>query len=177
MAAAIGAAGWCGWQGLKVRTTAPQQLAGKLLEVKLKNDIPYDFELRTLAGKTVSLKELRNKTVFLNFWATWCPPCIEEMPSLRRLYQRLVDHPNFVFLAVSTDDDWGVVQRFFEREPANFPVLLDAKGGLARRYGTSKFPETYVIDHGRLVGHIIGPRDWDKWYAEAWLRGLLEQRS
>lgn len=174
MAVSVGVATWCVTQGLMSRQAAPKQLAGQLLDVKTRSELPFDFELETLDGQKVKLKDLQNKTVFLNFWATWCPPCIEEMPSLRRLYAKLAGHPDFVFLAVSTDESWGVVRRFFEREPANFTVLLDPKGQVAAKYGTSKFPETYIIDRGELVGHIIGPRDWDRWFAEAWLQEILE---
>ena len=177
MAISFGSAAWFVVQGVQARISGPRELAEELLNVKAKDGLPLDFELKNLKGEDVKLSSLSNKTVFLNFWATWCPPCIEEMPSLRRLYKKFEDHPDFVFLAVSTDQEWQAVRRFFEREPADFPVLLDAEGQIARRYGTTKFPETYIIDHGRLVGHIVGPRDWDHWYAEAWLRALLDSRS
>ena len=170
----VGAAVWFVVSGLKAQSGGMKSLAGQLLEVTPREGAPLDFELTTMSGKTVKLSELAGKTVFLNFWATWCPPCIEEMPSLRRLHRKLATNPDFVFLAVSTDQDWPAVRRFFEREPAEFTVLLDAQGELARRYGTTKFPETYVIEDGRIAGHIIGPRDWDHWYAEAWLRAVLE---
>lgn len=164
-------------KGVLEAQSGPRRLAATLLDVKPHNKAPIDFELTTMGGEKVKLSNLRDKTVFLNFWATWCPPCVEEMPSLRRLQAKLKDDPNFVFLAVSTDEEWNVVRRFFAKDPAPFTVLLDPKGGLARRYGTTKFPETYVIHDGLLVGHIIGPRDWDDWFAEGWLRELLEEHA
>lgn len=165
-------------KGIAEVARGPEELSRTLLDVRSRGGRPVDFELGTLDGEKIALSELGDQTVFLNFWATWCPPCVEEMPSLRRLHAKLKDHPDFEFLAVSTDEAWADVRRFFEREgAASFPVLLDAEGRVARKYGTEKFPETYVIQDGELVGHIIGPRDWDHWYAEAWLRELLEGRS
>ena len=175
LAITFGLALWFVLRGLIEVGDGRQELAATLLDVRARQGSPIDFELTTMTGETVRLGELGNKTVFINFWATWCPPCVEEMPSLRRLAQRLQKNPDFVFLAISTDEEWGVVRRFFDREPAPFPVLLDAEGLLAKRYGTTKFPETYIVQDGELVGHIIGPRDWDVWYAEAWLKGLLEE--
>lgn len=175
LALTVAVSGWFAFEGATDAAVGRERLARTLLEVTPRNSAPVDFELTTLDGERVRLSDLRGKTVFLNFWATWCPPCVEEMPSLRRLYERLSGHPDFVFLAVSTDEEWAAVRRFFEREPAPFSVLLDPKGEIARRYGTTKFPETYVIRDGEVLGHIIGPRDWDHWYAEAWLREVLDR--
>ncbi len=169
---AVGAAG----KGVLDARNGSERLSRTLLSITPYRDAAIDFELDTLDGGKLRLSDFRGKTVFLNFWATWCPPCIEEMPSLRRLHRKLSSHPEFVFLAVSTDEDWEPVRRFFEREPAEFPVLLDAKGVLAKRYGTTKFPETYVIRDGRVLGLIVGPRDWDDWFAESWLREQLAAR-
>ncbi|MEL6187650.1 MAG: TlpA disulfide reductase family protein [Myxococcota bacterium] len=169
----LGGASFFVAQGLDDLGTANARLTAELLDVKTRAAPPLDFELETMDGQRVRLSSLRDKTVFLNFWATWCPPCVEEMPSLRRLYGKLQEREDFVFLAVSTDDAWPEVKKFFEAEPAQFPVLLDAKGEIARKWGTTKFPETYVIHQGEVVGHIVGPRDWDDWFAEAWLREVL----
>lgn len=152
-------------------------LAGRLLEVRTPAQPAPDFVLESLTGDSVSLESLRGKTVFINFWATWCPPCIEEMPSLDALYEELKDEPDFAFLAISTDEGWDPVRKHFGSEPPAYPVLLDASGDLARRYGTTKFPETYVVRDGQIVGYVIGPRDWSTWYAATWLRGLLGSAS
>src|SRR5204863_8336957 len=101
------------------------------------------------------------KVVFINFWATWCPPCVEEMPSLVRLHAKLKDDPRFALLAVSTDDGWEPVQKFFGGKPPAMTVLLDPKGTIAHEYGTTKFPETYIVVGGKVRGFILGPRDWD----------------
>lgn len=94
---------------------------------------------------------------------------------MRNLHRKLGSDPRFVMIAVSADDGWGPVKEFFQKEPPTFRVALDAQGQLARQYGTEKFPETYVIVDGRIVGFIMGPRNWDTWYAEAYLKALLEE--
>lgn len=92
---------------------------------------------------------------------------------MRRLHEKLRADPKFTLLAVSTDESWTPVRAFFGEPAPEFAVLLDKGGAVARQYGTEKFPETYVLVDGQLVGHIVGPRDWDTWYAEAYLRSLL----
>ncbi len=151
------------------------RLAETLLRSKKPNySSPFDFNLPAFSGGQMGLGDFRGKVVFINFWATWCPPCVEEMPSMRRLQEKMSNDPNFVMLAISTDDDWKPVREFFAKKPPNFKVLLDKDGQLAKTYGTEKFPETYVVVDGKLVSHIVGPRDWDTWYAETYLRSLLQ---
>jgi thiol-disulfide isomerase/thioredoxin len=160
-------------QGVEAARTSDGRVSTALLNVEVRDERPPPFKLKDYNGKEVSLDDFRDKVVFLNFWATWCPPCVEEMPSMRRLQAKLAGDPRFVMLAVSTDDDWDVVRKFFADEAPPFPVLLDPGGAVARQYGTEKFPETYVIKNGKVVGFIMAGRDWDHWYAEAYLRGLL----
>ncbi len=147
-------------------------LSQKLLRVKAMSGSPPNWTLPAMEGGQAALEDYANKIVFVNFWATWCPPCIEEMPSMKRLSEKL-KHPDFVMLAVSADDAWEPVRKFFGDEKIQFRVLLDKGGHIARQYGTEKFPETYVLVNGKSIGHIVGPRDWDKWYAEAYLRSFL----
>lgn len=90
-----------------------------------------------------------------------------------RLNDKLAKDPRFVLLAVSADESWEPVRKFFGEQAPRFTVLLDAKGELARKYGTTMFPETYVVKGGKIVGFIEGPRKWDEWYAEQYLRELL----
>lgn len=163
-------------EGLEDAKIGRGTVSSKLLRVDEKSEPPIDFTLTTMDGKKASLRDYSDKVVFLNFWATWCPPCIEEMPSMRRLATKFQSDDRFVMLAVSADEEWKPVREFFAKDAAPFPVLLDASGEKAKEYGTEKFPETYVIVDGRLVGHIVGPRDWDKWYAEGYLRSLIENR-
>lgn len=168
------AAGFFARQGFARIATADGRLGERLLRVQPKQERPIAFDLPQMTGSSKSLAAVSGpgKVVFINFWATWCPPCVEEMPSMRRLAKRMADQQEFTLLAISADEDWEPVRRFFEKEPAPFEVLLDASGKLARQYGTEKFPETYIVADGKLVGYVVGPRDWDTWYAEAYLRAL-----
>ncbi len=174
LAFALVGAGTFAAEGVAGARVGQGRLAERLLGVDVRAEYPRGFSLPAMTGGQVSLDQLRGKVVFINFWATWCPPCVEEMPSMRRLHDKLARDPRFVMLAVSTDEDWDVVRRFFATSPPGFQVLLDRQGAVAKQYGTEKFPETYVVVDGELVGYIVGPRDWDTWYAEAYLRSLLE---
>jgi peroxiredoxin len=120
-----------------------------------------DFALPDLAGQAVRLSAHRGQVVLVNLWATWCPPCRDEMPSMERLYQRLKDR-GFVLLAVSQDEGGRTaVQAFVEQMQITFPVLLDPAGEVGRKYGVWGFPESFLVDRdGRIVERVIGPRDW-----------------
>ncbi|MBK6689310.1 MAG: redoxin family protein [Deltaproteobacteria bacterium] len=167
--------GYFAQEGLESARFGTGRLAEKLLRVERRAELPKTMRLPGMDGQEINLDAYRGKVVFVNFWATWCPPCIEEMPSMRNLHGKLKDDPRFVMIAVSADDSWAPVKEFFQKEPPTFRVALDASGNLARQYGTEKFPETYVIVDGKIVGYIIGPRNWETWYAEAYLKALMEE--
>lgn len=135
-----------------------------------------DFALNDLAGNTHRLADLQGKVVFLNLWATWCPPCRMEMPAMERLYQRL-RHRDFAMLAVSQDEAGAeVVAPFVDELGISFPVLLDPEARLSPRYGATGYPETFIIDRdGRVVNHIIGPADWDSPEYVRYFEALLDQ--
>jgi thiol-disulfide isomerase/thioredoxin len=118
------------------------------------------FELKDRDGRPLSLESLKGKVVFVNFWATWCAPCREEMPALGQL-ARSFDPADTVFLAISVDDGWEPIDGFLGRAPLPYRVLLDAGQATAEKYGTVQFPESYVIGRdGRLVYKFVGARDW-----------------
>jgi len=137
-----------------------------------------DFALNDLGGRSHRLSAYRGKIVFLNFWATWCPPCREEMPSMERLYRRL-GHGDFAMLAVNEDEDGApVVRQFVDGMGLSFPVLLDVKGTVPPRYGVTGYPETFVIDRsGQVVNRFIGPADWDSAALRAYFAQLLDERA
>lgn len=119
-----------------------------------------DFTLRDLDGKLHKLSDYRGKVVFLNFWATWCPPCRAEMPAMERLNE-VMGSKDFVMLAVNADEDVKDLEAFARETPHKFTVLSDADGKIQQLYQVFKFPETFVIDRqGRIVEHIVGARDW-----------------
>ncbi len=120
-----------------------------------------EFKLPAPNGKSVSLSDFRGKVVMVHFWATWCPPCVEELPTLAKLYQDLAGK-DFEMLAVSVDEGGAeAVTAFMHQNKLNVPVLLDSDHATASRYGTFKFPETYILDREGIVRYkVIGPRDW-----------------
>jgi peroxiredoxin len=120
-----------------------------------------EFRLKTVNNASVSLADLHGKVVMVHFWATWCPPCVEEIPTLDRLYRSLMGK-DFMMLAVSEDEGGaGGVASFIQQNRLNLPVLLDTGNDVARLYGTYKLPETYIVDREGVVRYkAIGPRDW-----------------
>jgi peroxiredoxin len=135
-----------------------------------------DFTLTTLEGQPTQLRDFRGKLVLLNFWATWCAPCLHEMPSMERLYQTF-KQTEFVLLAVSMDRQGDDVARpFVDTLQLTFPVLLDPVSEVGRHYGVRGLPTTYLIaPDGRLIGAVIGARDWSRTEAKALIAGLLRQ--
>ncbi len=153
-------AGVAGGRGLKILLVTGAlglAVAGGLLALARRGPtLAPDFVVPDLAGRTVRLSGLRGKVVVLNLWATWCAPCIEEMPSMERLYAQLHE-ADFALLAVGK----RVVAPFVERMHLTFPVLLDPERQVGDRYGVTGYPETFVIDrNGYVVEHVVGPRDW-----------------
>ena len=133
-----------------------------------------DFAVTDLQGRTVRLSALRGKVVVLNLWATWCAPCVEEMPSIERLWSTL-QGDDFALLAVSQDEEGRrSVEPFVQRMKFSFPVFLDPEHEVGDRYGVWGYPETFVIDrNGYVAERVIGPRDWASAESLAALRALI----
>lgn len=133
-----------------------------------------DFTLDLLAGGETSLSEHTGKVVFLNFWATWCPPCREEMPSMQTLYDELGDE-GLEILAVNVLEDAETARGFIEAEGFTYPVPLDTNGRVMMRYGVRAYPTTYLIDRdGNVLGVRPGFHDWSGEAIIASMRELLE---
>jgi peroxiredoxin len=134
-----------------------------------------DFTVALLRGEPLKLSEQRGKPVMINFWATWCAPCREEMPAMERLYRRHREH-GFVLLAVSVDADAALVRPFLEQHKLTFPVTLDSKMSLANAYGVRALPSSFLVDRdGNLAALALGPRAWDNRVAHALVEGMLTQ--
>lgn len=120
-----------------------------------------EFRLLSSEGKTVNLSDYRGKVVMLHFWATWCPPCVDEIPTIEVFYRSVLGS-DIEVLAVSVDEGGAsAVAAFMKKNGAHFPVLIDANRAVAGLYGTLKFPETYIIGRDGVVRYkVIGPQDW-----------------
>ena len=131
------------------------------------------FELSDDQGLGVSLDDYAGKVVLLNFWATWCPPCVQEMPSLNRTYERFRDD-GMVVLGVSVDEDAEQYARFLRNRGVTFPTVRDPEREVSTRYGTMKYPESYLISRdGRVLRKYIGPEDWGRPEIANYLRSVL----
>jgi cytochrome c biogenesis protein CcmG/thiol:disulfide interchange protein DsbE len=118
-----------------------------------------DFTVRD-SDRTVTLSQLRGQVVVLNFWATWCPPCVEELPSLMRMQQRMKSR-GVTVLAVSVDADESIYRRFLKDHDVNLLTVRDPDQKSCGLYGTFKFPETYIVDRSGVVRRkFIGAVDW-----------------
>jgi peroxiredoxin len=120
-----------------------------------------DFSLKDLNGRKVEIRQYKGKIIFLNFWATWCGPCKEEMPSLEVLHRQFTGE-NFVLLTISVDyEGLKPVQGFVDKSHYTFPVLLDPNGETLDLFEVKGIPTTFIIDrNGMMIGRAIGPRDW-----------------
>mgnify|MGYP001062628636 CR=1 FL=1 len=138
-------------------------------------DMAPDFQLEDTKGNQVSLASLRGKVVLVNFWATWCPPCIEEMPSMERLHE-VLSGEDFVMLAINTEQNGrSLVPEFLQKTPYTFPILYDDKGIAQNLYGVFKFPESFIVGKdGKVVEKIIGPLDWSSTDAITYLKNLIK---
>jgi peroxiredoxin len=120
-----------------------------------------DFTVKLADGGSFRLSEQRGKVVMINFWATWCPPCREEMPAMEQLWQQH-GADGFVLLAVSVDAQPNVVTAFLRNHRLTFATGLDPKMDLANTYGVRALPSSFIIDRdGKLAALALGPRTWD----------------
>ena len=132
------------------------------------------LELPTLDGKQVDLKDLRGKVVLVNFWATWCPPCVEEIPSLQRLYAR-TRAQGLEILAVDVGEDEATMRAFLADKPIDFPVLMDTEGSALKRWGVHAFPTTLILDRQHRIRYaVFGAFAWDSEEVLTALKPLLK---
>ncbi|MEA3494335.1 MAG: TlpA disulfide reductase family protein [Candidatus Margulisiibacteriota bacterium] len=119
-----------------------------------------DFTLKDISGVSHTLSDCKGKMIFLNFWATWCPPCRAEMPSMQEVYEKM-DKDKYVMLAVNIRERKGKVKSFAGENGYTFPILLDTDGRVASKYAVRGIPTTYLIDKkGKVVDKTVGSREW-----------------
>ncbi len=142
------------------RPSREAQLAAQMDRVEVAEGPAPDISVTLQDGRTLKLSDLRGKVVFVNFWATWCPPCREELPDLQALTEKM-KHVNFEILAVSSDESWADINTFFGGKIPKMTIGLDPDQRFARTYGTAKLPETYVVDReGNLRLRFVSVHPW-----------------
>ena len=135
-----------------------------------------DVGLKDLAGKPVSLADLKGRVVLVDFWASWCAPCREELPVLEGLYRKYQGQ-GLVIVGVGLDKDAKNLSKFLRANPLSFTVVHDAEGAVADRYAPPKMPSSYLIDRKGIVRHVhAGFRAADKGVIERELKALLSEK-
>ncbi len=152
--------GAAGDRAIAMKEEACRALGVDPLPPQFRDQEAPDFSLPDRSGKKWSLSSLRGRPVLLNFWFSTCPPCIEEMPGLEQLQGRLGDKA--VVLAVSVDEDgWPAINKFFGKSGTGLSVLLDDSKSIPKKYGTDKYPESFLIDAaGKMRHYFVNKRNW-----------------
>jgi len=152
-------------------TNKPKAVSGEAVE----GAAAPDFSLKGLDGHDLKLSDLKGKVVLLNFWATWCPPCREEVPSLVSLNKLMSGKESFQMVTVSIDEGGKQsIEEFFKATGVTLPVLLDTDRNVSMLYGTTGVPETFVIDRkGVIVKKVVGGMDWSDAAVVKYLDGLI----
>ena len=145
------------------------------VKVAAMGNVAPDFQLEDTKGNKVSLVGLRGKVVLVNFWATWCPPCRAEMPSMEKLNAAMAGE-DFVMLAINVEENGRtVVPDFLKKTPHTFSVLYDDQGVAQRLYGVYKFPESFVVrKNGIIDDKVIGAIDWAHPETIEYFKGLAK---
>lgn len=142
----------------------------------IKDQPAPDFMLTDLRGGEWQLSDLRGKLVFINFWATWCPPCIQELPSMNALNKRM-DAASFQMLTILYNDRPELGQSMVNKSGYTFPVLIDPDSSVGKQYGLTGVPETFIVDpQGILREKFIGPFAWNSREAVEMLEKYLPRQ-
>jgi peroxiredoxin len=136
-----------------------------------------EIQLQDLYGADVNISDFRGKIVLLNFWATWCPTCVVEMPSMEKLHRKLKDK-DFALVSISLQDPAAEVKRFFKQNKLTFTALLDSTGKTVPGIGIRAIPTTLILDKtGRVVGRVMGAREWDSRESMAMFEQLIVESA
>lgn len=137
---------------------------------------PPDLALKDLAGVSRSLDDYKGKVVLVNFWATWCPPCRREMPSMQRLKEKMSGRP-FVLLGVDSAEQREEVEAFLKLVKVDFPILLDPDTAATRRWKVFALPTSFLLDrNGKVRFSISGPTEWDEGEAVQIIESLMQEK-
>lgn len=165
---------WIGAPSVWAQSKINYKLVPNLEPMKDNGPAP-DFSLPTPEGKQITLKQFQGKLVFLNFWASWCIPCREEMPAMERLYQEFKEK-NFVILAVNIKDRKQDAVAFVKDLKLTYPIAIDPDGQVGLLYGAWGLPTTYLIGRkGEGLARAWGPADWYGPGARKLIKDLLDE--
>ena len=136
----------------------PESPSGSLAFLSAAKTLPiFDRE-----GRATDLAKQKGKLTIVHFWATWCPPCVEEIPALSRFWDQYRRRSDIVLYSVSVDKDWKTVDDFSKKNPNQLPMYRDPEAATAQRFGTSQYPETYIVNAaGRVIYRLQGGIDWN----------------
>jgi peroxiredoxin len=162
-------------RGMKAEKKALPSAERSRTPVAQRGKAAPDFELQDLDGNIRKLSDLKGQVVFVNFWATWCPPCREEMPSMQDLYETMPGD-RFKMLTILSNDNPALAATFAEKNGFSFPILVDPGSEVANAYGLTGVPETYIVDkQGILRQQYLGPRQWNSPKAQQMLKAYMDQ--
>jgi len=145
--------------GARLRTFVLPPKINDVTESPLLTEADYNWQLVNIKNETVNLSAFKGKVVFINFWATWCPPCIGEMPAIESLYNQFKNNPDVVFCIVTTDDKTAVLN-FLQRKNFTFPVYF-AASEIPTKLASNTIPATFLISkNGQIIINQIGAANW-----------------
>jgi len=114
------------------------------------------------AGAKTDLTQEKDRLLIVHFWATWCPPCVEEIPALTKFWEKYKSKSGVSLYTISVDKDWKTIDEFLKKTPSTLPLYRDPDAATAKRFGSSQYPETYIINKaGRVLFRVQGAVDWD----------------
>ncbi|HEY3204785.1 MAG TPA: TlpA disulfide reductase family protein [Thermoanaerobaculia bacterium] len=123
-------------------------------------------------GKKVDLAREKGRILIIHFWATWCPPCVEEIPALSRFWDKYRSRADVSLYAISVNNDWKEIDDFMKKNPSAIPLFHDPGAVTARRFGTTQYPETYIVNrNGRVLFRVQGAVNW----SDAEVRSRIDQ--
>jgi len=129
-----------------------------------------------MTGRKFILRDLKDKVLFVNFWASWCPPCREEMPSIESLFKDMVGNDKFQMITILYKDPYQDGNTYMKQNGNTFPVYSDPDGITAKNFGVTGVPETYIIDKkGNLRKRVLGPAEWNSPEAKNFINSLLNE--
>jgi peroxiredoxin len=136
-------------------------LADSQLTPMVKQPAAPALKLTTLDGKLINLQDYKGRPVIINFWATWCPPCRAEIPSMNRAWEKMRDQ-NVAMIAINIGEDKDTIRSFLADYPINFPVLMDSDSQSLQQWSISGLPTSYVLDPAGFIRYqAVGEREWD----------------